>query len=70
LDLFLLFLAATNECVPLLRNSRLSPLPRRLGLRTLSVHLVLEDALTSFLGLRLVDVLNQGPLVFEGVTLA
>jgi len=41
-----------------------------LGLRTLGIHLLLEDSLTRLLGLGSVDVLNQCSLVLEGVTLA
>jgi len=70
LDLFLLFLATTKQSVPLLRDSCLSPLSGRLGLCTLGVHLFLEDTLAGFLGFRLVNVLNQGPPVLKGVTLA
>lgn len=55
-NLFLLFLAAADECVPLLRDSLLSPLPGRLGLRTLRVHLLLQDTFAGFLGLRLMDL--------------
>jgi len=57
----LLLLAGRNlrvvgHLVPLLLDTLLSPLARRLRLRTLGVHLLLEDTLTRLLGLGLVDL--------------
>lgn len=66
--LFLL-LQTLHQCVPLRRLSLHLALASRLGLRTLGVHLLLELPLTGLLGLGAVDVLNQGALVLEGVTL-
>jgi len=64
----LLFL---SELSSLLRNNSLDlSLTGSLGLRTLGVHLLLDDTLTSLLSLCLVDVLNQCSLVLESVTLA
>jgi len=51
-------------------NSLLLSLTGSLSLRTLGVHLLLDDSLTRLLSLGLVDVLNQRSLVLEGVTLA
>jgi len=51
-------------------NSLLLSLTGSLGLRTLGIHLLLQDSLASLLGLGSVDVLNQRSLVLEGVTLA
>jgi hypothetical protein len=56
--------------LPLRRRSLLLALARGLGLRTLGVHLLLELLLTSLLGLSTVNVLDEGALVLEGVTLA
>lgn len=88
--LLLRLLVVTSQRIPLCRNTLLSPLSGCLGLRTLGIHLLLQDPLTLLFGLRLVNlfdsdrqyvgnktalprktyVLNQCPLVFEGVTLA
>jgi len=65
----LLGLALAQLLLTLLLHTLLSPLPRRLGLRTLGVHLLLDGSVASLLGLGLVDVLNEGTLVLEGVTL-
>ena len=54
--LLLLVLAGQRE--PLLLHTLLSPLPRGLGLRTLGVHLFLDNPLTLLLGLSLVDLLQ------------
>jgi len=51
-------------------HSLLLSLTGSLGLRTLGIHLLLQDSLTRLLGLRSVDVLNQCSLVLESVTLA
>jgi hypothetical protein len=51
-------------------HSLLLPLTGSLGLRTLGIHLLLEDSLACLLSLRSVDMLNQGSLVLESVTLA
>jgi len=40
----------------LLLHTLLPPLPRRLGLRTLGVHLLLDDPLAGLLSLGLVDL--------------
>jgi hypothetical protein len=57
LDLFLLCDSlVANEGVPLLLDSLLPPLPGGLGLRTLGIHLLLEDTFTGLLGLSLVDL--------------
>jgi len=53
----------------LLLDTLLPPLPRRLGLRTLGVHLFLDSPLAGLLSLGLVDVFNESTLVLEGVTL-
>jgi len=66
----LLLLNLTSQSVPLCLDSLLSPLTSSLGLRTLGVHLILQDPLTLLLSLGLVDMLNQRSLVLEGVTLA
>jgi len=64
----LLFL---SELSSLLRNNSLDlSLTGSLSLRTLGVHLLLDDTLTSLLSLSLVDMLNQCSLVLESVTLA
>lgn len=42
--------------VALLLHTRLPPLPRSLGLRTLGVHVLLDGPLASLLGLGLVDL--------------
>jgi len=65
----LLFRSDLLACQSLLLDTLLPPLPRSLGLRTLGVHLVLEDSLTGLLCLGLVDVFNEGTLMLEGVTL-
>jgi len=51
-------------------DTLLSPLTSGLGLRTLGIHLLLEDPLTLLLGLGLVNMFDQSTLVLEGVTLA
>jgi len=53
----------------LLLDTLLPPLAGRLGLRTLGVHLLLDDPLAGLLSLGLVDVFNESTLVLEGVTL-
>lgn len=68
MHLFLL-LQTLHQGVPLRRLSLDLALAGGLGLRTLGVHLLLELPLTGLLGLGAVDVLNQGALVLEGVTL-
>jgi len=68
--LFLLLSNISHESIALLLDPVLSPLTGSLGLGTLGVHLLLQDTLTSLLSLGLVDVLNKGALVLEGVTLA
>jgi hypothetical protein len=45
-------------------------LTESLVLGTLSVHLLLQDTVALTLSLGLLDVLNEGTLVLEGVTLA
>jgi hypothetical protein len=59
-----------DESVSLLLYTSLSSFSGSLGLRTLSVHLLLDLAFTSLLRLSLVDVLNKRSLVLESVTLA
>lgn len=51
-------------------HSLLLSLTGSLGLRTLGIHLLLQDSLTRLFSLGLVNVLNQCSLVLEGVTLA
>jgi len=63
-------LLITELSSSLSNNSLLLSLTGGLGLRTLGIHLLLEDSLTRLLGLSSVDVLNQCSLVFEGITLA
>jgi hypothetical protein len=52
----LLFLNITSQSIALLLNTLLSSLTGSLGLRTLGVHLLLENSLTLLLGLSLVDL--------------
>jgi hypothetical protein len=62
--LFLLLLGeVSEELVALLQDPLLSPLAGSLGLGTLGIHLLLEDALTSLLGLGLVDLYPLSALV-------
>lgn len=68
--LFRLLLALSKLSSSLSNNSLLLSLTGSLGLRTLGIHLLLQDSLTGFLSLGSVDVLNQRSLVLEGVTLA
>ena len=49
-------LLVAQQLGPLLLLALYPPLPRRLGLRTLGVHLFLEVPLTSLLGLGLVNL--------------
>jgi hypothetical protein len=51
-----LLLVTTDQSVALLLNTLLSSLTSSLGLRTLGVHLLLQDTLTLLLGLGLVDL--------------
>ena len=46
-----------GQLLPLLLHTLLSPLARSLGLRTLSIHLLLERTLALLLGLGLVDLI-------------
>ena len=64
-----LLVVATQQFGPLGLRALQFPLPCSLGLRTLGVHLLLDDPLTRLLGLSLVDVFNESTLVLEGVTL-
>jgi len=64
------FLAFTGQSVSLGLDTFLSPLTGSLGLGTFGIHFFLEDSLTLLLGLRLVNMFDQGTLVLEGVTLA
>jgi len=66
----LFFVNITSQCVSLGLDTFLSSLASSLGLCTLGVHFFLEDPLTLFLGLSLVDVFDQRTLVLEGVTFA
>jgi len=68
--LLCLLLAALLACQALLGDTLLPPLSRSLGLRTLGIHLFLEDPLTLLLGLGLMNVFDESTLVLEGVTLA
>jgi hypothetical protein len=62
--LFLLLLGEVSEkLVALLLDPLLSPLAGSLGLGTLGIHLLLEDALTGLLGLGLVDLDSLSALV-------
>lgn len=56
--LLLLFLGLEirHKRVPLVGNPLLSPLPCRLGLRPLGIHLFLEDPFTGLLGFGFVDL--------------
>ena len=49
-------LVVANLRSTLLLHTLLSPLPRGLGLRTLGIHLLLDDPLASLLGLGLVNL--------------
>ena len=51
-----LLLVLARQRSPLLLLALLLPLPRRLGLRTPAVHLVLESPLASLLSLGLVNL--------------
>lgn len=66
----LLLLSTTDKGFPLGGNSLLLALTGGLGLGTLGVHLLLQGLLAGLLGLSTVDVLDEGALVLEGVTLA
>lgn len=68
LCLGLLFLAELGSLLGLV--SLCLSLAGGLGLRTLGVHLLLEESFTCLLGLSSVNVLDQCTLVLEGVTLA
>ncbi len=57
--LLLRLLVFAQGLVPLRRHALLSPLPSRLGLVALGLHLLFEDALTMLLGLGLVDLLSN-----------
>jgi len=63
-------LFVTELCLLLGDHSLLLSLTGSLSLRTLGIHLLLQDSLTSLLGLGSMNVLNQSSLVLEGVTLA
>ena len=49
-------LVVALQLSPLLLHTLLPPLPRRLGLRTLGVHLFLDSPLAGLLSLGLVDL--------------
>ena len=51
-----LLVVSTGQSIALLLHALLSSLAGSLGLRTLGVHLLLEDSLTLLLGLGLVDL--------------
>ena len=55
-NLVLLLLVVRSKSQPLLGDTLLSPLAGGLGLRTLGVHLLLDNPLTSSLSLGLVDL--------------
>ena len=51
-----LLVVATSQGIALRLHTLLSSLAGRLGLRTLGIHLLLENSLTLLLGLGLVDL--------------
>ena len=51
-----IIIVVRQQSIPLRRHTLLSPLPCRLRLRTLGVHLVLDLALALLLGLGLMDL--------------
>ena len=55
-DLFGLLLEIAHQSISLRRHSLLLPLAGSLGLRTLGIHLLLEQSLTLLLGLGTVDL--------------
>ena len=55
-NLCLLLLVVRSKSESLLGDTLLSPLAGGLGLRTLGIHLLLEDPLASLLGLGLVNL--------------